>query len=44
MSFIQDYSIGYCYNMALELKEDLSDIFLNGGISPSGAAIAGNTR
>jgi hypothetical protein len=23
-SFIQDYSIGYCYNMTPELKEDLS--------------------
>jgi hypothetical protein len=25
MSFIHDYSIGYCYNMTLELKEDPSE-------------------
>jgi hypothetical protein len=24
MSFIHEYSISYCYNMTLELKEDLS--------------------
>jgi hypothetical protein len=30
MSFIHDYSISYCYNMTLELKEDLSgDYFVS---------------
>jgi hypothetical protein len=26
MSFIHNYSIGYCYNMMLELKEDPIDV------------------